>query len=225
MELELGHVSDRDLQQILDNIPGLVATMSAAGEVEYCNRPTLEYFGKTNEELKDWSLNGAVHPDDLPQIIAARATALETGHVYEIEHRCRRADGVYRWFHVRGQPVRNTSGAITIWYLLLTDIEERKQAERAQQSQERNLYLLVNTISAFIQVLRPDGTVLYANRASLDYWGVTHEDTQQADFRARIFHPEDVARLREERQQALARPLPFQMEQRVRGHDGSYRWF
>ena len=42
-------------RQIVDNIPGLVATMAERGEVEFLNRQTLEYFGKTNEELKDWS--------------------------------------------------------------------------------------------------------------------------------------------------------------------------
>ena len=49
--------------------------MAAMGEVEFLNRQTLEYFGKTKEELKDWSLIGAVHPDDLPRVIEARARA------------------------------------------------------------------------------------------------------------------------------------------------------
>jgi PAS domain S-box-containing protein len=212
-------------RQIVDNIPGFVATMSAAGEVEFLNRQTLEYFGKTSEELKNWSLIGAVHPDDLPRIIEARAQSIETGQVYEVEHRCRRADGVYRWFQVRGLPVRNEDGAITTWNLLLTDIEDRKQAEQAREANQRRLEMLVNLIPAFIQVLRPDGSIMYANRASLDYWGVTAEETQQAEFRARIFHPEDVARLHEERRQALMRPVPFENEQRVLSKDGTYRWF
>ena len=59
-------------RQIVDNIPGLVATTGAMGEVEFLNRQTLEYFGKTNEELKDWALIDAVHPDDLPRVIEAR---------------------------------------------------------------------------------------------------------------------------------------------------------
>ena len=44
-------------------------------------------------------------------------------------------------------------------------------------------------------------------------------------FRERVFHPEDVERLREERQQALSRPVPFSNEQRVLGRDGRFRWF
>ena len=191
--------SELSWRQIVDNIPGLVATMGAMGEVEFLNRQVLEYFGKTNEELKNWSLIGAVHPDDLPRVVEARARAIETGQIYDVEHRCRRADGVYRWFQVRGLPVRNAEGSITAWYLLLTDIDDRKKAEEALRSNERNLNLMINAIPAFIHVLRPDGSVLDVNQAVLDYMGITVEDVQREDYRARFFHPEDVARLREQR--------------------------
>ena len=212
-------------RQIVDNIPGLVATTGAGGEVEFLNRQTLEYFGKTNEDLKNWSLIGVVHPDDLPRVIEARTKSIEAGQIYQVEHRCRRADGVYRWFQVRGLPVRNTQNEITAWYLLLTDIDDLKKAEEAVRSNERNLSLLINAIPTFIHVLRPNGSVLYVNQMVLDYTGLTLEDVQKEDYRARVFHPEDVERLREERLQGFTRPVPFENEQRVRGKDGKYRWF
>ena len=161
--------SELSWRQIVDNIPGLVATTGAMGEVEFLNRQTLEYFGKTSEELKNWALIGAVHPDDLPHVIEARKKSIETGQIYEVEHRCRRADGVYRWFQVRGLPVRNAEGTITAWYLLLTDIDDRKKAEEALQSSERNLSLIINAIPTFIHVSRPDGSVLSVNQTVLDY--------------------------------------------------------
>jgi PAS domain S-box-containing protein len=211
-------------RQIVDNIPGLVATTGALGEVEFLNRQTLEYFGKT-EELKNWALIDAIHPDDLPRVIEARKKSIETGQIYEVEHRCRRADGVYRWFQVRGLPVRDAENKITAWYLLLTDIDDRKKAEEALQLSERNLSLMISAIPTYIHVLRTDGSVLYANQAVLDYFGITLDDTQREDYRARFFHPEDVERLREERSAALKRPVPFENEQRVLGKDGRYRWF
>ncbi len=212
-------------RQIVDNIPGLVATMGAMGEVEFLNRQTLEYFGKTNAELKDWSLIGAVHPDDLPRAIEARARAIETGEIYNIEHRCRRGDGIYRWFQVRGIPVRNATGEITTWYLLLTDIEDRKKAEEALRSNERNLDLLINTIPTSIYVLNTEGSVQYVNQAVMDYTGLTMEDVQQVDYRDRVIHPEDLERVRPERSASLKRAAPFKTEQRVLGKDGQYRWF
>src|SRR5262245_15842390 len=197
-------------RQIADSIPGLVATMGAMGEVEFLNRQTLEYFGKENEELKNWTLIGAVHPDDLPRVIEARKKSIETGQIYEIEHRCQRADGVYRWFQVRGLPVRDTENKVTAWYLLLTDIDDRKNAEEALRSSERNLSLTINAIPTCIHVLRPDGSVLYANQTVLDLTGLTLEEARREDYRARVFHPEDVERLREERREALTRPVPFE---------------
>jgi len=212
-------------RQIVDNIPGLVATMSPMGEVEFLNRQTLDYFGKTNEDLKNWSLTGAVHPDDLPRAIEARKQSIDSGQIYEVEHRCRRADGVYRWFQVRGLPVLDVDNQITAWYLLLTDIDDRKQAEEALRLNEQNLSVMINAIPTFIHALRADGSVLYVNQSVLDYHGCTLEEVQREDYRARFFHPEDVERLRKERNAALTRAVPFENEQRVLGKDGKYRWF
>ena len=69
--------------------------MSAAGEFQLFNRRILEYFGKTPEELKSWATSDVVHPDDLSRVIAAFTSSIDTGHVYDIEHRCRRADGPF----------------------------------------------------------------------------------------------------------------------------------
>jgi PAS domain S-box-containing protein len=121
--------SEHRLRLIVDSIPGLVATMNAAGEPQLFNRQLLEYFGRTPEELKSWATSDLVHPDDLLRVTADRAESIESDHPYSIELRIRRADGVYRWFQVGNQPVRDTEGRVVRWYTLLTDIDERKQAE------------------------------------------------------------------------------------------------
>jgi PAS domain S-box-containing protein len=222
---ELLRASELSWRQIVDNIPGLVATMGAMGEVEFLNQQTLDYFGRTKEDLQNWSLIGAVHPEDLPRAIEARARSIETGEIYQIEHRCRRADGVYRWFQVRGLPSRDAAGTITAWYLLLTDIEDRKRAEETVRSNERNLSLIINTIPVSIYVLNLDGSVQYVNRAVMDYTGLSMEDVRQVDYRDRVIHPEDLERVRPMRDASLKKPAPFETEQRVLRKDGQYRWF
>ena len=92
-------------------------------------------------------------------------------------------------------------------------------------AEETELRRMTDAIASYIYVLRPDGTALYANQTVLDYTGLTLEDVQREDQRARVFHPEDVERLREERHEALARGKPFELEQRALGKDGNYRWF
>lgn len=118
-----------NLRLVVDSISGLVATMSASGEVLLLNRQNQEYFGKTTEELKNWASSDVVHPDDLPRVVATWKHSFETGEPYDTEHRLRRSDGVYRWFQARGLPARDAEGRIVRWHLLLTDIDGRKQAE------------------------------------------------------------------------------------------------
>src|SRR5262249_24512576 len=104
-------------------------------------------------------------------------------------------------------------------------LDDRKKAEEALRTNERNLSLITNVIPSFIHVLRTDGSVLYVNQAVLGYTGLTLEDVRREDYRARVIHPEDLERLREECEGALRRPVPFENEQRVLGKDGRYRWF
>jgi formate hydrogenlyase transcriptional activator len=99
-----------------------------------------------------------------------------------------------------------------------------KAVEEVKKS-EVELRTIINAIPQTIVVLGPDGKNLYANQALMDYTGLTREEVMADAFRGRVFHPEDVDRLREERQQALARGVAFQNEQRARRKDGQYRWF
>jgi PAS domain S-box-containing protein len=119
--------ADRELRLTFDTIPGFVWTMTASGDVELVNPQMLAYFGKTLEELKEWAL--FVHPDDRARVLPYWKNTVQTGQPYDVEHRLRRADGVYRWFRGRGLPLRDTEGHVIRWYNLLTDIDERKKAE------------------------------------------------------------------------------------------------
>jgi PAS domain S-box-containing protein len=100
-----------------------------------------------------------------------------------------------------------------------------KPAESHQRPDEEELRRITDLIAQSIIVLNPDGNPIYANRFVLDYFGLTLEEVQAEGFRERVFHPEDVARLRDERRKRLRANVPFENEQRSRGKDGKYRWF
>jgi formate hydrogenlyase transcriptional activator len=103
---------------------------------------------------------------------------------------------------------------------------ERIELTEAQFRQEREeLRRIVDLIPQQIVVLNPEGKALYANRGSMEYKGLSLEEVRADDFRDRVFHPEDIQRLREQRQNALAGTIPFENEQRGLGKDGKYRWF
>ena len=70
------------------------------------------------------------------------------------------------------------------------------------KSSEQEAQEIVDAIPQSIAVLSPDGQPLYGNRSLLQYTGLTIAEMTSAEFRARVFHPDDVARLREERRDA-----------------------
>ena len=220
--------SEESLRLIVDSIPGLVHTTTAEGKLEFVNRQLLDYFGKTLDELKGWATNDVIHPDDRSHVIAAFTRSIETGQTYDIEQRCRRKDGVYRWFHVRALAVRDTEGGIIRWYTLFTDIDERKQAEEALRQDERELRQLIDFLPQHVMVLDADGHLLEANQMVLDYTGHTLKEMRDKGAEGLVdgySHPDDAERLWSECQRGLASGAPFEIERRARGKDGRYRWF
>jgi formate hydrogenlyase transcriptional activator len=108
---------------------------------------------------------------------------------------------------------------------LATQKVHLKRAEAKLCQDEEELRRMTDAIPQTIIVLNPDGKAIYANRVALEYTGLSLDEVLADDFRARVFHPDDVQRLREERHQALSDAAPFENEQRALGKDGKYRWF
>src|SRR6202034_4485426 len=103
------------------------------------------------------------------------------------------------------------------------DHSEHTEAQLRQEREE--LRRIVDLIPQTIIVLNPNGKAIYANRVALEYTGLSLGEVQADGFRDRVFHHEDVERLRDERQKALSGTVPFENEQRALGKDGKYRWF
>jgi hypothetical protein len=97
--------------------------------------------------LKNWATSDAIHPDDRQHSVATWKRSLETGGSYDFDHRLRRFDGVYRWFHTAGLPLRDAHSGIVRWYVLLTDIEERKRSESLVGAEKRTLEMIAGGAS------------------------------------------------------------------------------
>jgi PAS domain S-box-containing protein len=216
--------SEQSFRLIVDGIAGLVAIMAATGEVESVNRQVLEYFGKATEDLKFWSNTDTVHPDDLPSVISAWKHSIETASTYDVDHRLRRADGVYRWFHARGLPLLDAEDRVVRWYVLLTDIDDRKRAEE--------------------QLLRSESFLAEGQRLSRTgsfSWRVETDEITSSDELYRIFgiepglpvtfdligsrvHPEDLGLLSDMIEKARGGISDFEYEHRLLMPDGSIKY-
>jgi len=217
--------SEKKLRQVIDTIPTLAWSILPDGSNEFLNKRWHEYTGLSAAQSHGSGWQVAVHPEDRVLLLQKWQGLLASGEPGEMEARLRRYDGVFRWFLMRVEPLRDDTGKIVRWYGTCTDIETLKQTEAQLREDERELRRITDLIPQAIVVQDPSGTPIYANQATLDYTGLTAEDVIAPLFRERIFHPDDLERLREQRKAALGRGLPFEIEQRARRNDGQYRWF
>jgi formate hydrogenlyase transcriptional activator len=217
--------SEAKLRKIIDTIPTLAWCSLPNGTGIFWNRRWHEYTGLTPEAARGWGWQDAIHAEDLKEITDKWLGFLASGQPGEVEGRLRRFDGVYRWFLFRAEPLRDESGNIVNWYGTDTDIEDLKRAEAKLRQDEEELRRMTDAIPQSIIVVDPDGKAIYANRVALEYTGLSLDDVRADDFRARVFHPDDVQRLREESHESLSGTAPFENEQRVLGKNGKYRWF
>jgi PAS domain S-box-containing protein len=133
---------ERRFRLIVDGLPGFVTLRSPDGEIDFANRYALDYFGVTLEELKTWVIGSGFHPEDSQAVRDSWHESVVTGRPYDFQARLRRADGVHRWFHMRGYPLRDKDEQIILWYLLHTDIDDQKQAEALLQGEKRLLEMV-----------------------------------------------------------------------------------
>jgi len=148
-----------ELRQMLDLAPQNVAVFGPDGERLYANRSALDHVGLSLEEWRQtpggfFSPGWFIHPDDRER--AARVYSDRSrsgGSAYELELRVQGADGSYRWFLVRFNPVRDEQGQITRWYVAATDIEERKQAEERLRNENIALREEISKASMFEEIV------------------------------------------------------------------------
>ncbi len=105
---------------------------------------------------------------------------------------------------------------------------EQKRAEERLRQDERELRQLIDFLPQHVLVLDTEGILLQANQMLLAYFGHTLEEMQGPgtdERHKRDLHPDDLERARSERRSGLASGVPFEIEKRMRGKDGRYRWF
>jgi PAS domain S-box-containing protein len=118
----------------VETIPAMTFTALSDGSCTFVNKRWTEYTGLSVERTSGAGWQRAIHPEDLVRHSEKWRISVATGQPFEDEARFRRADvGEYRWFLVRGVPLRDQHGNIVNWYGTLTDIEDRKRAEQERE--------------------------------------------------------------------------------------------
>jgi PAS domain S-box-containing protein len=165
------------------------------------------------------------HPDDQPIIAETLERARRERPEFEVDYRIIHPGGEIRNLHAVAHPVLDPSGDLVEFVGSVIDVTERKQAEEEIRQNEMELRQILDLAPQYVAVLGadPDSTRIYANQATLDYFGLTLEEWRSSG--PKFFHRDDWVHMRSETESKFLSGLPHEAEARFLRKDGKYRWF
>ena len=159
-----------------------------------------------------------LHPDDQVATRERFENAVRERSDFEIDYRLVHPTEGIRNVHAIGHAVLGRSGDLVEFVGTVIDVTERKRAEEELQQ-------LVDFVPQVIVVLGPDGKWIHANRVAREYTGLSLEHYRPSDLIGEVIHPDDAGRMRAASERGFDTNDPFEIEARMRGKDGVYRWF
>jgi len=155
--VELLLESEASYRQLANAMPQIVWTARPDGFLDYYNQRWFDYTGMTLAEIEGWGWEAMIHPDDLPNCLAAWNRAVETGEKYQIEYRFKRGcDGTYRWHLGQALLTRDAENRRVKWFGTNTDIHEQKKVEAELRQVQETLETRVQIRTAALEQANSD---------------------------------------------------------------------
>ncbi|HAR42074.1 MAG TPA: hypothetical protein DCS07_05500 [Bdellovibrionales bacterium] len=121
--------SEKEFRLLAEAMPQIVWITRPDGWNIYFSPQWVDYTGQTLEESYGHGWHKPFHPDDQKRAWDAWQNATKNLDAYSLECRLRRADGVYKWWLIRGVPVLDAQGTVLKWFGTCTDIDDLKHAQ------------------------------------------------------------------------------------------------
>jgi len=149
--------------------------------------------------------------------------ASQDGNPFREEVQINRADGTQRWVVILGDILRRDGGSATLLHGTIQDITTWKEAELIALAQDNRLAQLTQSLPIIVWTADPQGNIEYFNDALLEYTGSTTEELL-ADQWVSAVDPRDLDDAVAAWAESVKTGKPYDIEYRVRGADGVYRW-
>lgn len=137
--------SEQRLRMMADSIPQLAWMAEPDGYIFWYNQKWYEYTGTTPKDMEGWGWQSVHDPAILPQVLEEWTGAIKSGTRFSMEFPLLSADGTFRWFLTRVNPLRNAEGEIVRWFGTNTDIEDRREAEELLRQNQLLLSLAMQS--------------------------------------------------------------------------------
>jgi PAS domain S-box-containing protein len=141
MVLARKHIEDseRQFRTLAETIPHLAWMADEKGNRFWYNRRWYEYTGTTLDEVKDWGWEKVHDPAILPGVLGRWRVALSSGEPFEMVYPLKGADGSFRTFLTRIEPVKDDQGRVVRWFGTNTDITDQRRIEEELRRTNREL--------------------------------------------------------------------------------------
>ncbi|AFZ34098.1 PAS/PAC sensor hybrid histidine kinase [Stanieria cyanosphaera PCC 7437] len=215
---------------VADLVPDLLWRNDAQGVTQWCNRRWSEYTGQSSGDGQKSSWFDLIHPDQREYSLTNFQNAVNASLPFKHEYRIRGADGTYRWFLIRAEPLFDQDGQILQWFGAATDIHQQRTALEALRDREAFISAINNTAKVVIVLydLVTD-KVVYVNNyveqvlgfSVAEFYAISSEEAQV------LIHPEDLeATMNFVKRSRVAKDGENLLhEYRLRHKNGQYRWF
>ena len=219
--------SEQYVRRVLNNLFAFVGVLTPEGIVLEANRAPLEAAGIRFEDVQGkpfeacywWSYSPAVQ-ERIRQAIDRAAS----GECSRFDVEARMAGGRLMTIDFMIAPMRDEEGRITHLIPSAVDIADRKRAEQALRESESFYRQTLESIPAMVFTTRPDGYCDYQSLPWADFTGVPMSE-HLGDGWNKLLHPDDRARAYNAWRAAVEERAAYDLEYRVRRHDGQYEWF
>ncbi|MBW4660174.1 MAG: MEKHLA domain-containing protein [Drouetiella hepatica Uher 2000/2452] len=178
--------SEARFQSIVTNMAGMIYRYfpgeDGAGKFTYVSLGAYELLELEPDQILQnansvWTL---IHPEDLLSLQTSVATAVQNRAHWHWEGQLTTPSGQLKWIQGNSRPQTTSDGLV--WDGLLIDISDRKQAEEALRESDHRFRAIFNTMFQFMGLLTPEGILLEANQAALEFAGLMPEDVVGRPF-------------------------------------------
>ena len=175
-DLNPSSIDDATFRLLADNIPTLCWVANSDGYIVWYNRRWHDYCGTVPEQMEGWGWQSVHDPECLPVVMERWTSAVASGQPFEMTFPLRGADGVFRPFLTRVQPMRDASGAVARWFGTNAEIFDQVVAEQALRAERDRSHNVLEGMAEGFVLLDREFRLLDINQEGLRIDGRTREE-------------------------------------------------